>query len=83
MDYIYSQVGYARTWLLVGITVCMILTAHALAFRDAIAGRRLDWRHKPLRSLLSVGLKHQISYGKKVPYMIGTIAVLTIAVCYL
>ncbi len=82
MNFIYSQVGFARAWLLVAITICMILTAHALAFRDAIAGRQLDWRHKPLKSLLSVGVKHQISYGKKVPFMIWAIAVLTIAVCY-
>ena len=83
MDYIYAQVGFARTWFLVGMTAAMILTAHILSFREAMAGRELDWRHKPIKSLLSLGLKHQISYGKKVPFMIGAMALLSIAVCYI
>jgi hypothetical protein len=83
MNYIYAQVGFLKTWFLVLSTVAMVLAAHALAFRDAFSAQSLDWRHRPFKSLFSVGVKHQISYGKKVPYMLGALVVMVLAVCYL
>jgi hypothetical protein len=70
MDYILSQVGLVRTVLLIGGTVLMIIAAHVLSFREAIAGKTLDWKAKPIRSLISVGVSHQIAYTKKVPFML-------------
>ena len=83
MAFIYAQVGFYKTWFLVLSTVAMVLAAHVFAFRDAFSDQHLDWRQQPIKSLFSVGVKHQISYGKKVPYMLGTLVVMVLAVCYL
>lgn len=82
MDYIYSQVGFYKTWFLVITTCSMVLVAHFYSFRDAMIGHSFDWKEKPLKSLVSFGVHHQISYTKKVPFMIGAIIVMSIGVCY-
>lgn len=83
MDYILSQIGLVRTIFLIGGTVIMIIAAHVMSFREAIAGKTLDFKAKPLRSVLSVGVSHQIAYTKKVPYMIGAVISAAFLVVYI
>jgi len=76
MDYFYKEIGVPETWVLFASTFALIAAAHYMSFRQALKAEAYDWRNRPLRSVLSLAIRHELFYVKHVPVLIGSVLAL-------
>ena len=82
-DYIISQVGIVKTVLLFAATIGMIAFAQYTSFKQTRAHADYDWRGQPIRTFLKFASRQEITYMKKVPWMIAIIFGMTTAAVFL
>ena len=80
---IVSQTGTVPLAMLIGTVLLMLVAAHYLSFRQALAAGPYDWKSRPVLSVIKLLARHQINYHKRVPVLIGCGLLMTIAVFYL
>ncbi len=82
-EIIVSQTGTVPLAMLIATVVLMLIAAHYLSFRQALAGGAYDWKTRPVVSVIKLLARHQINYHKRVPVLIGCGLLMTFAVFYL
>lgn len=83
LNYVIGQVGLIRAISLVVATLAMIAYAQYSAFRETRVKTDLDWKTKPVRSFLTFAGRQEVSYMKRVPWMIGAIVAMTTAAVFI
>lgn len=80
---IVSQTGIIPLAMLGATVILMLVAAHYLSFRQALAAGPYDWKTRPFVSAVKLLARHQINYHKRVPILIGCGLLMTMAVFYL
>ena len=83
LDYIVAQIGLAKTTCLFAGTILMIIGAQYLSFRETCALHTFEWREKPVRTLVTLVVRQEVNYARKIPFMIGAIFVATTAAVFI
>jgi hypothetical protein len=82
-EYIVGQVGIIKTVCLFAATILMIGVAQYISFRETCAQNSFQWKQQPFRSFLSLAVKQELNYARKIPLMVGAIFLATTAAVFL